>query len=614
MDCTVHALNSRALSSSKIYFVYSFASVMSNNNECLAGDILNNAIVNLGILVNLPTGCGEQNIAKFASTLYVYQYLKHTKQLTKEVEENVLKELTIGYQKQLNFIDRDGSYSLFPGDSGNVWLTAFVVKFFSQAQKIIHIDDKNIHDADPEDHKDKNEDVMLTAYVTIALMESELVFEDGLVDNALTCLKKKAHNVTNTYTESLLAYVFTLSKDEDLRQHLLEDLEKKAIQTDLFKHWTVEHGYSGNIEISSYVALAYIKHQTTFKDTAKDNDDATRIINWIVSKEHANGGYSSSQDTVIALHAISEYAAHTVVGTGDVSVTVRSLSGFQKQFTVDKARRLQQKVSLPDIPGEYTVTATGGSCVHVQTYLEYHVPIFKDDSYFAFSISTRPSVCTYQALTNFEIVVEASYTGTRHSSNMALIELDLLTGFILDRKSVNQLEHLNPIVQNKVGQKNKKSKALLHNPHVKRIEIKANRLMIYLDELTHEKQTLSFITKQEMHVDNLDPAAAIVYDYYEPDHWHKSEYATFSISVSRRSEFRQTLHDSSSYGERKIEDSSAAIMKKRRSEDDTSVMNYMTVFISESSCNTNSVSVKADYNRLVTLQMHTKKPNPICSM
>ncbi|CAH2323050.1 alpha-2-macroglobulin 1 [Pelobates cultripes] len=488
------------------------------------GDILNNAADYFEKIFDIPTGCGEQNIARFAASVYMYLYLNHTKQLKPKMTDKLLKELVVGYQKQMEFKNEDGSYNLFPGDRGNIWLTASVVRYFSEAQKIIYTEDKIIEYSvmylksvqlpsgcfqqdipyfnafleDDEEHKDYNEDIELTAYVVISLIESGLKFEDGLVDNALTCLKKKAHNVTNIFTESLLAYVFTLSKDEDLRQHLLEDLDKKAIQTDLSLHWEVENCYSGNVEISSYVALAYIEHHATSKDTVKDNGKATKIINWIINEQNAYGGYYSTQDTVIALHAISDYVAHTVVGTGDVSVTVRSLSGFMKQFTVDQAnKQLLQKASLPDIPGEYTVTATGGPCVYVQAHLEYHVPVVKEESYFALTVSTRPQVCSYQALTNFEIVIEASYTGKRPSSNMAIIEVELLSGFIPDKKSVNKL---------------------LSSPHVKRTEISEDKVTIYLNEVTHEKQTLSFITKQETHVDNLHPATVLIYDYYEPVH------------------------------------------------------------------------------------------------
>ncbi|XP_063290823.1 alpha-2-macroglobulin-like protein 1 [Pelobates fuscus] len=488
------------------------------------GDILNNAAENFENIFGLPTGCGEQNMAKFAASLYLYLYLNHTKQLKPEMTDKLLKALVVGYQKQMEFKHEDGSYIVFPGDKGNIWLTASVVRYFSEAQKIIHTEDKNIEDSvkylksvqlpsgcfqqdipyfnvfleDDEEHKDEDEDIQLTAYVVISLKESGRTFEDGLVDNALSCLKKKAHNVTNTFTESLLAYVFTLSKDEDLRQDLLEDLEKKAIKTEISLHWKIENSYSGNVEISSYVALAYIEHHATSKDTAKDNEKATQIINWMINEQSSYGGYYSTRDTVTALHAISDYAAHTVIGTGDVSVTVRSPSGFMKQFTVDQAHnQLLQKASLPDIPGEYTVTATGGSCVYVQAHLEYHVPVVKEEDYFALTVSTQPPVCSYQALTNFEIVIEASYTGKRPSSNMAIIEVELLSGFVPDKKSVNKL---------------------LNSPHVKRTEISEDKVTIYLNGITHEKQTLSFITKQETHVDNLHPATVLVYDYYEPEH------------------------------------------------------------------------------------------------
>lgn len=50
--------------------------------------------------------------------------------------------LNAGYQRQLNYIHDDGSYSAFgKSDSeGSLWLTAFVVKSFAGAKRYVDID------------------------------------------------------------------------------------------------------------------------------------------------------------------------------------------------------------------------------------------------------------------------------------------------------------------------------------------------------------------------------------------------------------------------------------------------------------------------------------------
>uniref|UniRef100_A0A8C5QD14 Alpha-2-macroglobulin bait region domain-containing protein n=1 Tax=Leptobrachium leishanense TaxID=445787 RepID=A0A8C5QD14_9ANUR len=60
------------------------------------GDIMGKATENLGHLLRLPHGCGEQNIAIFAPNIYIMQYLESTKQLTPALKRRALKYLTTG--------------------------------------------------------------------------------------------------------------------------------------------------------------------------------------------------------------------------------------------------------------------------------------------------------------------------------------------------------------------------------------------------------------------------------------------------------------------------------------------------------------------------------------
>lgn len=51
-----------------------------------------------------------------------------------------------GYQRELNYRHTDGSYSAFGNvdNEGSMWLTAFVVKSFAQAQSHIFVDEDDL--------------------------------------------------------------------------------------------------------------------------------------------------------------------------------------------------------------------------------------------------------------------------------------------------------------------------------------------------------------------------------------------------------------------------------------------------------------------------------------
>ena len=77
------------------------------------------------------------------------------------------------------------------------------------------------------------------------------------------------------------------------------------------------------------------------------------------------------QDTVVALHALSKYGAATFTKTGKAAqVTIQSSGTFSSKFQVDNNNRLLlQQVSLPELPGEYSMKVTGEGCVYLQVRL-----------------------------------------------------------------------------------------------------------------------------------------------------------------------------------------------------------------------------------------------------
>lgn len=52
-----------------------------------------------------------------------------------------------------------------------------------------------------------------------------------LMQTTLRCLQKVVHNITNIYTEALLAYAFALAGDYETTQELLYKLEEQAIKS-----------------------------------------------------------------------------------------------------------------------------------------------------------------------------------------------------------------------------------------------------------------------------------------------------------------------------------------------------------------------------------------------
>ncbi|XP_017749735.1 PREDICTED: alpha-2-macroglobulin-like protein 1 [Rhinopithecus bieti] len=439
------------------------------------GDIMGTALQNLDGLVQMPSGCGEQNMVLFAPIIYVLQYLEKAGLLMEEIRSRAVGFLEIGYQKELTYKHSNGSYSAFGerDGNGNTWLTAFVTKCFGQAQKFIFIDPKNIQDA--------------LKWIAGNQLPS------GCYANVGTLLH-------------------TAMKVRICPGACSRPLSQRTSRESI--HWSYKPTPSSNaspwsepvaldVELTAYALLAQLtKPSLTQKEIAK----ATSIVAWLAKQRNAYGGFSSTQDTVVALQALAKYATTAYMPSEEINLVVKSSENFQRTFNIQSANRLVfQQETLPNVPGMYALEASGQGCVYVQTVLRYN--ILPPTNMKTFSLSVEMGKARCEQLTSprsLTLVIHTSYVGSRSSSNMVIVEVKMLSGFS-PMEGTSQL--------------------LLQQPLVKKVEFGTDTLNIYLDELSKNTQTYTFTISQSVLVTSLKPATIKVYDYYLPDEQATIQYS-----------------------------------------------------------------------------------------
>ncbi|NXA09489.1 A2ML1 protein, partial [Sapayoa aenigma] len=517
------------------------------------GDIMGNALQNLDSLLAMPYGCGEQNMVLFAPNIYIQQYLEKSGQLLPNIRAKAQGFLQSGYQQELQYKHKDGSYSAFGNSdpTGNTWLTAFVLKSFGQARAYVAIEERHITDALrwlQEQQQPSgcfrsvgklfnnalkggvSDDLSLSAYVTAAMLELGLPTGEPTLSSALKCLKASATD--NPYTQALLAYVFGLAGLREQQRAQLQSLAQHSVSSEGQLHWqrkgkavlTSEPSWAtaapAEVEMTAYVLLAYLSQPTV---SSADLDTASQIARWLCRQQNPYGGFASTQDTVVALQALAKYAALTYGSDGDSSftVTVTSPAGTAQDFVLERSNRLVlQRAALRQLPGVYGLRAHGEGCVLVQVgtacdprpcgapspaltpsvspqvTLRYNVPPPPSAGAFELRVRTEPlhMLGARNASNHFTLRLWARYTGDRPATNMVVIEARLPSGYSPDKSSVVELKRQNL---------------------VKKVEVEPDQVTIYLDQLTKEEQTWSFRAKQDFLVKNLQPATVTLYDYYE---------------------------------------------------------------------------------------------------
>nr|XP_025845485.1 C3 and PZP-like alpha-2-macroglobulin domain-containing protein 8 isoform X5 [Vulpes vulpes] len=538
------------------------------------GDVMGPTLNHLSNLLRLPFGCGEQNMIHFAPNIFVLKYLQKTRQLSSEVEQETTDYLVQGYQRQLTYRHRDGSYSAF-GErdaSGSMWLTAFVLKSFAQARSFIFIDPQELEAAKgwivrqqradgsfPAVGRILNKDIQggihgtvpLTAYVVAALLETGMASEEerSAIARARHFLESSAPLAADPYSSALTTYALTLLRSP-AAPAALRKLRSLAITQDGVTHWSLtgsrdidkdaflsfsdgvsQSVVSAEVEMTAYALLTY----TLLGDVAT----ALPVVKWLSQQRNALGGFSSTQDTCVALQALAEYAILSYAGSINLTVSLASTNlDYQETFELHRAnQKVLQTAAIPSLPTGLFVSAKGEGCCLMQIDVTYHVPDPVAKPAFQLSVSLQepeakqrqtpapaasaddddPAADQHQQ--EYQVTLEVC-TRWLHagSSNMAVLEVPLLSGFRVDIESLEQL---------------------LFDKHftLKRYEVAGRRVLFYFDEIPSRCLTcVRFRALREHVVGRTSALPVSVYDYYEP-----AFEATRFYNVSSRSPLAREL-------------------------------------------------------------------------
>ncbi|XP_034557112.1 alpha-2-macroglobulin-like isoform X3 [Notolabrus celidotus] len=502
------------------------ADVIEGSSRALVsvlGDILGRALNNLGGLLRMPYGCGEQNMALLAPNIYILQYLRDTNQLTPATREKGANFLASGSQRQLNYKHSDGAYSAFGTGLGHTWLSAFVMRSFHQARQFVFID-PSVTDGVVTWLKSKqqsngsytqqgklfhnemkggvSDEVTITAYVTAAFLEMNPTVTD-LVSKSLSYLKQTHSDLSNTYATALQAYVFSLARDMETRALLLTHLNNVALKQGDFIHWSqtgTDSSSSLCVEISSYVLLSVL----SVSPSAEELGFASSIVRWLTTQQNYYGGFSSTQDTVVALQALALYSTHVFSPEGSSAVTVQSPSS-QLDFTVSQENKLlYQEQLLKDVTGRYKVEVTGSMCASVQISHHFNTPPPTVDNTLSVEVDTKANCSVSPNKFSMTLDIKCLYNGERNFSNMAILDVKMLSGFVPHPESLKKL-------------KNEK--------FVERVEQKGDHVLVYIKELSKDEPiSYSLELTRKFPVKYLKAAVIKLYDYYQPSDLDHAQY------------------------------------------------------------------------------------------
>ncbi|XP_077114376.1 ovostatin-like [Ranitomeya variabilis] len=507
------------------------------------GDLFGVSLRSLQDLVQKPYGCGEQNLARMAPIPPVLDYLNNTGQLTEEIYQKAKAYMTEGYYRQLSFAS-GGAYRLFQNSIENVnsMLTAYSFKTFEKAKKYIYIDEGRqqqtliwLENAQRLDNgcfksqgrlftvqeSETDRDLYYTAYLAIALLESDYSLGNTLLTGALECLKNASKSEQKIYDQAIMLYAFTLAKLPEYSQPLLQSLMSKAKDEAGTIHWEREDAparkavpfflppyRSAELEITSYILLSMAA------DPAVTQESLTKMAQvsmWLARQQNSHGGFVSTWDTVVAIQALAAFAKLLYTPNSQQTVVVRKDNGDVATFDLNKDNRLVvHREALPETNGNYVIDVSGNGWSMIQTTVGYNIPVPKENSAFSLSILASSENCVNGVAYSYNLNIKLSYNGAHNESNMAIVKARMLSGYSADYSSLNKL------VEDKT---------------ISKFELSPKGDVIMYIETVHKDVPVEFNVNALMgqRVLNVKSSSAIVYRYYEEE---ENGYASYELSCA----------------------------------------------------------------------------------
>ncbi|MBI4321253.1 MAG: alpha-2-macroglobulin [Chloroflexi bacterium] len=494
----------------------------------VTGNYLTQTIEGLERLLQMPFGCGEQNMILLAPNVFVTRYLEQTDQLKPEVMAKAEKLMITGYQRELIYRRTDGSFSAFgqQDKEGSLWLTAFVLKTFAQAKELIFVDDAVLDAArawitrqqkadgsfDPVGfvtHKELlgglNGKTALTAYVAIALKESG---EQAVFAKATAYLESKVAAIDDPYTMAIVTYALELAKSARAKA-AYDKLMGMARQSDDGLYWGAEHripeplpqkpgllmppqppqrNQSAAVETTGYATLALLEHG--------DRPNAARAARWLVSHRNAYGGFGSTQDTVVGLHALIKYAADA---RSDVDITVALRSGaWSKEVRVTPANSdVLQVVEIP-AGNELRIETRGRGQVVAQAVRRFNVPAAEQKELSAFQIKVNYGTDKVAVDDLIDISATIKFTPpVPMEAGMVVLDIAVPTGFAPVHESIASIAK--------------------KQPKLKRHDVAGRKVILYIEDMSPNEELSFTFQARALYPVKAQAVTSTAYAYYRPE-------------------------------------------------------------------------------------------------
>ncbi|XP_069804276.1 venom factor-like [Dendropsophus ebraccatus] len=479
----------------------------------------------LSSLIVVPRGCGEQNMIRMTPGVITTIYLDATSQWEKvglDRRNEALNNIRTGFVQQLVYRKEDGSFASFKHLPASTWLTAYVAKVFALAQPVVDIQTNVLCDAIKwlilekqkpdgmfkEDApviqqemvggiKGASEDVALTAFVLIAILENEK-FCTPHVNNLKISIEKATKFLLDRLPGLKKPYVIAITSYALAMAGAINDPEKLISATKDNLHWEEPSSRYITIEATSYALLALLR--------MKKYDLTQPIVRWIIERKYYGAVYGSTQATIVMFQALAQYQIDMPSNRINMNVSFPLPERQNPEiYNINPDNSLLARSEETKVNKEFVVKAQGkgqGTLTVVSVYNAF----VKESECKNFNLSVEVNDEPKEAegtLSTISLEICARHLKDIDAT-MSILDVSMMTGFAPDVQSLDRLakgvdKYISKFEYNKLA-------------------TDKGSLIIYLNKISHkEPECIKFNVHQIFNVGLIQPASVTVYDYYAPE-------------------------------------------------------------------------------------------------
>ncbi|NWS73130.1 CO5 protein, partial [Crotophaga sulcirostris] len=367
----------------------------------------------LSSLTNLPKGSAEAEFMSIAPVFYVFRYLEESNNWhllgpeTLTSRTQMRRKMKEGIVSILSFRNSDFSYSMWKNGQASTWLTAFALRILGQVNQYINLDQISVCNSLlwlidncqmpdgsfsefsnyqpvklqgtlPKETKEKA--LYLTAFCVIGIEKSIKMCPTQKIHDAKNkagdYLMKNVRSAQSPFTLAITSYALALvDLNHQSAKVAFSTLKREAYvigDPPIYRFWkdtfkAFDQHTPGSVTAQMVETTAYALLTALL---GGDKNYANPIIKWLSEEQRYGGGFYSTQDTINALEALTEYSLLVQRLDLDMSVKVayKNIGNINLfKLTEDNFVGRTMTVPLNDDIYVSTGSSTGIATVNVKT-------------------------------------------------------------------------------------------------------------------------------------------------------------------------------------------------------------------------------------------------------